>query len=376
MPDLGQTSSEAKIVSWLKKPGERLTLGEPLLEVETDKATMEVETYVGGFLRRKLANEGEMVAASNPVAILTDTADEDFDQDVRPNPKSVASTPTAERTQPAAPAAVGGNIAAVPAARALAKQLGIELSKIRGTGPRELITKADVERHVSQPEKPVAAHGSLHQSKAWEAMASLTSRSKSTIPHFYVTVDLDMAAAETWRSNWNQDHAGLKASVNDCLVRAASAALADSPRLNSRVSEGKTEQQSSADVLLVVGVDSGLLLVSVQDPHSDPVDVFLRRIRVALDSAKEGKVQGTRSTPMLAISNLGMFGVREFSAIIPPGCNAILAAGAVRDQVVWRDGRAEAVKVCTVTVSADHRVVDGIAVAKFLERMQFHLNSL
>ena len=159
-------------------------------------------------------------------------------------------------------------------------------------------------------------------------------------------------------------------------MRAASAALADSPRLNLRVTEEKTEQQSSADVLVVVGVDSGLLLVSVQDPHADPVDVFLRRIKVALDSAKEGKVQATRSTPLLAISNLGMFGVREFSAIIPPGCNAILAAGTVRDQVVWRDGRAEAVKVCTVTVSADHRVVDGIAVAKFLERMQFHLNSL
>jgi pyruvate dehydrogenase E2 component (dihydrolipoamide acetyltransferase) len=376
MPDLGQTRSEAKIVSWLKKPGDRLALGEPLLEVETDKATMEVESYVGGFLRRKLANEGEMVAASNPVAILTDTADEDFDQDVKLNPKFEASVPAAERAQRAGPATVGGNVAAVPAARALAKQLGIELSKIRGTGPQGLITKADVERHVSQDEKSVAAQGSLHQSKAWEAMASLTSRSKSTIPHFYVTVDLDMVAAEAWRAGWNQNHADLKASVNDCLVRAASAALADSPRFNLRVTEGKTEQQSSADVLVVVGVDSGLLLVSVKDPHTDPVDVFLRRIKVAVDAAKEGKVQATRSTPLLAISNLGMFGVKEFSAIIPPGCNAILAAGAVRDQVVWRDGRAETAGVCTVTVSADHRVVDGIAVAKFLERMQFHLNSL
>ena len=207
-------------------------------------------------------------------------------------------------------------------------------------------------------------------------MAALTSRSKSTIPHFYVTVDLDMAAAEAWRTAWNQSHADLGASVNDCLVRAASAALADSPRLNLRVSEGQTEQQSSADVLVVVGVDSGLLLVAVQDPHAHSVDAFLRRIKMALNSAKEGKIQATRTTPLLAISNVGMLGVREFSAIIPPGCNAILAAGAVRDQVVWRDGRTEAVKVCTVTVSADHRVVDGIAVAKFLERMQFHLNSL
>jgi pyruvate dehydrogenase E2 component (dihydrolipoamide acetyltransferase) len=376
MPDLGQTSSEAKIVSWLKKPGDRLAMGEPLLEVETDKATMEVEAYVGGFLRSKLANEGETVVASNPVAILTDTADEDFDPDVKLNPRSVASTPRADRAQPAAPAPVGGNVAAVPAARALAKQLGIELSKVHGTGPQGLITKTDVEGHVSRNAKPAAAEDSFHPNKAREAMAVLTSRSKSTIPHFYVTVDLDMVAAEAWRASWNQSHADPKASVNDCLVRAASAALADSPRLNLRVTAEKTEQQSSADVLVVVGVDSGMLLVSVPDPHADPVDVFLHRIKLALDSAKDGKVQVTRTAPLLAISNLGMFGVREFSAIIPPGCNAILAAGKVRDQVVWRDGRAEAVKVCTVTVSADHRVVDGIAVAKFLERMQFHLNSL
>jgi len=376
MPDLGQTSSEAKIVSWLKQPGDRLAMGEALLEVETDKATMEVEAYIGGFLRRKLANEGEMVAASNPVAILTDTADEDFDQDVRPNPKSVALTATVAREQAVAPVAVGGNVAAVPAARALAKQLGISLSKIRGTGPQGLITKADVEGHVSQHENSASVQGSLHQTKAREAMAALTSRSKSTIPHFYVTVDLDMVAAEAWRSSWNQNHADLKASINDCLVRAASAALADSPRMNLRVVEGKTEQQSSADVLVVVGVDSGLLLISVPDPHADLVRAFLQRMKAAVHSAKEGKIPAAGGSPLLAISNLGMFGVREFSAIIPPGCNAILAAGSVREQVVWRDGRADAVKVCTVTVSADHRVVDGIAVAKFLERMQFHLNSL
>src|SRR6185295_7047247 len=117
MPDLGQTSSEAKIVSWLKKPGEKLAMGEPLLEVETDKATMDVEAYVGGFLRKKLANEGDMVAASNPVAILTDTLDEEFDEDLKPKPKSVAQVGTTERAQPTTAVSVSGNVAAVPAAR-------------------------------------------------------------------------------------------------------------------------------------------------------------------------------------------------------------------------------------------------------------------
>src|SRR5262249_24163672 len=148
MPDLGQTSSEAKIVSWLKKPGDRLAMGEPLLEVETDKATMDVEAYVGGFLRKKLATEGEMVAASNPVAILSDTPDEDFDEDFKPKSKSTERVGTAEPAQTTASAPSVGNMAAVPAARVFAKQLGIELSKIRGTGPQGLITKADVESHA------------------------------------------------------------------------------------------------------------------------------------------------------------------------------------------------------------------------------------
>ena len=378
MPDLGQTSSEAKIVSWLKQPGDKVAMSEALLEVETDKATMDVEAYVGGFLRKKLANEGEMVAASNPVAILTDTPDEDFDEDLKPKSKSAEPVATTGRVQTMASAPSVGNIAAVPAARVLAKQLGIELSKVRGTGPQGLITKADVEGHASRTSdaRVSVGEGTLDQKKAREAMAVLTSRSKSTIPHFYVTLDLEMAAAEAWRARWNKSHPELKASVNDCLVRAASAALADSPMLNVRVSNGKIEQESSADVVIVVGVDSGLLLVSMPDPRADPIEVFLRRMRETLSSAKEGKVQAGRATPLLAISNLGMFGVREFSAIIPPGCNAILAAGAVRDHVVWRNGGVEAISVCTVTVSADHRIVDGIAVAKFLERMQFHLNSL
>jgi len=373
MPDLGQTTSEAKIVSWLKKPGDKLAMGEPLLEVETDKATMDVEAYVGGFLRKQLANEGDMVSASNPVAILTDTFDEEFDEDVKAKSKSAAPVAVTERAQPITSASASGSIAAVPAARMLAKQLGVELSAVRGTGPQGLITKADVERSVSHVGKVAATN---QESKAREAMAALASRSKSTIPHFYVTLDLDMAASEHWRARWNQSHPELKASVNDCLVRAASAALADSPRLNVRVSDGRAEQQPSADVLVVVGVDSGLLLVPVADPHADAVELFLQRMKTALSSAKDGKIHGAKTTPLLAISNLGMFGVKEFSAIIPPGCNAILAAGALRDQVVWRDGLAEPLSVCTVTVSADHRAVDGIAVAQFLERMQFHLNSL
>jgi pyruvate dehydrogenase E2 component (dihydrolipoamide acetyltransferase) len=378
MPDLGQTTNEAKIVSWLKNTGDKLTMGEPLLEVETDKATMEVEAYVGGYLRKRLANPGDRVVASNPVAVLTDTPDEDYDEESKA--KSADTTPikVLENTVAASPARSSGRIAAAPAARALAKQLGIDLSTVLGSGPDGLISKADIERFAAKAATPAQAAGSFAADRALQAMAALTSSSKSTIPHFYVTVDLDVGAAETWRAHWNQDHPELKASVNECLVRAASAALADSPRLNVRIADGKYEQQSTAHVLVVMGGDNGLTLIPVGDPHAGTFEAYLARSKSALSSPKAGRVLAgpVQASPTLAISNLGMFGVKEFSAIIPPGCTAILAAGAIRDQVVWRDGRAEVAKICTVTVSADHRIVDGIAVAKFLERMQFHLNSL
>ena len=161
-------------------------------------------------------------------------------------------------------------------------------------------------------------------------------------------------------------------------MRAASAALAESPRLNVRIVNAKYEQHQAADVLLVVGADSGLLLVPLSDPRADELDSYLGRIKEALGAAKEGKIRRTspEPDPVLAISNLGMYGVKEFAAIIPPGCSSILAVGAIREQLVLRNGQVEATKICSVTLSADHRIVDGIAAAKFLERMQIYLNSL
>ena len=149
LPDLGQTTSEAKVVKWLKAVGERLAAGEPLLEVETDKATMDVEAYVGGYLRKKLAQEGEMVSAMSPVAILTDTADEGFEEEVEVSKPQIAVSQTVPK--PAATSVPSSRpLAAAPAARLRAKELGIELSSVPGTGPGGLITKADVERFAEK----------------------------------------------------------------------------------------------------------------------------------------------------------------------------------------------------------------------------------
>ncbi len=378
LPDLGQTTSEAKVVKWLKALGDKLVAGDPLLEVETDKATMEVETYVGGYLRRKLAQEGDLANAMSPIALLTDTSDEPFEEEASAIKSDAASTQPSPK--PAATVAPHSKpIAAVPAARARARELGIELSSVSGTGPNGLITKTDVERFAAgnQVEAPQTAQP-MSDVKPLAAMAALTSASKTTIPHFYVTVDLDVTGAEAWRLLWNASHSGCRVSINDYLVRAASQALSDSPRLNVRLAESRYIQQTSAEVLLVVDSDSGLILVPLLDLHAAPIEEFVSAIRIAVGSARQNRMATSpfKASPLLAISNLGMFGVKQFAAIIPTGCTAILAMGAVREQLIWRDGKPDNVKVCTVTLSADHRVVDGIAVAKFLERMQSHLNSL
>ncbi|MFN8009111.1 MAG: dihydrolipoamide acetyltransferase family protein [Terriglobia bacterium] len=378
LPDLGQTTSEAKILKWHKKPGDLLSMGDALVEVETDKATMDVEAYIGGYLRATLVEEGQMATAKEPIAILTDTVDEAYvETEAVPKPAATSGSQTAKAEVPVLQK-TGSAVAALPAARTLAKNLGIDLAQVRGTGPNGMITVKDVQGLQGQTgAKASPTPASLPDSGALSAMAAITSSSKTTIPHFYVTVEVDMRAAVAWREQWNAAHPDLTASFNDLFVRAASAAVTNSPQINTALKGGTYQQRSSGDVLLIVAAEGKLNLVPVEDPSRLGWDVFLREIRKTLNAAKAGKVLGKGGTaPLLAISNLGMYHVKEFAAIIPPGCTAVLAIGSVRDQIVLQKGSPTAVKICSLTLSVDHRVADGIAAAKFLERMQVELNSL
>lgn len=368
MPDLGQTVAEGKIVRWLKNPGDKVVRGEPLLEVETDKVTMEVEAYKSGYLRELLVDEGQMSSALTPIAIMTDDPEEPYERLAREALPSKA--PVVEPSPAAARVAspLTGAVVAAPAAKSLARELGIDLNLVRGSGPGSLITRRDVEqfatgRTVSQP---------------MAAMAVLVTRSTQIIPHFYLTADVGVSAAERWREQWNAAHPGLPATFNDVFVRAASNALRDVPQLNVSYQEGRYESRSTADVLLVVAVEQGLALVPLAEPGSQPWEDFLSTARKVLEKARQGRVtvSSVRATPLLAISNLGIFRVKQFAAIIPPSCTAILAVGAVRDEAVISNQQVQVGRVATLTLSADHRVVDGITAAKFMERIQEHLNAL
>lgn len=367
MPDLGQTTAEGKILRWLKNPGERISKGDHLLEVETDKVTMEVESYLSGYLRQVLAAEGQVVSAMAPIAIVTDTLEEPWErEEQKAGPLIASHVVPAAYPRAAAPSPAGSSVA--PPAKILAQALGIDLTLVRGTGPGGLITRKDIEGFT----RDRAA------SKPMAAMAALVTKSMQTIPHFYVSADVDVSAAESWRKKWNASHPELRATLNDVFARAASQALRDIPRLNVSYHDGQYEQKTESDILLVVAFESALVLVPAADPGRQPWEECLRSLHGILERAKLGQAAEStfKVTPLLAVSNLGMFRVKEFSAIIPPSCTAALAVGMARDIPVVRDGEVQLGQVATLTLSADHRVVDGITAANFMEKIQEHLNNL
>ena len=364
LPDLGQTTSEAKIVQWLKKPGERVARGEPIVAVATDKVDMEVEAFEGGYIRELLAKEGSLATALAPLAILTDEPDEDYqlnsESDVAPQSAGGRSpqttTPVADRPQ---------YLNATPAARTLAREFGVDLTEVAASKASGLITRADVQRSVD-------THSTSDRNRALAAMASTTVASKRDIPHFYAKRDLVVTAAACWRVERNRANKDEHATFTDVFVWCAAKALADVPRLNLAYAGGKFEQRETADVLLVVARDPAMLLVPVRDPRVSGWEGFLQRMHKRSLAGESG----SSGSPLLAISNLGMYGLTEFSAVIPPGCSSALAIGAVREAAIVRHGAIAIEQVVTFTLSADHRVIDGVAAARFLERIQIHLDSL
>lgn len=381
MPDLGQTAAEGKIVRWLKRPGDKIAQGDQLLEVETDKVTMEVESYKAGYLRVLLVNEGEMASAMAPIAILTDEPEETYEGVAQIRTETVAeldsrlartspSTQFAPDSQnlPVSPSHTSSYPGATPAARNRARELGINWRFLTYGEPDRLITRRDVEN--ARQRRPASGLPS--------PMAAITAKSATEIPHFYVTVDAEVSGLLQWRARWNETRTEFHASLNDVFVRVASLALKDVPALNVHYRDGQIETKTTADILLVAAVEPGLRLVSIPDPSLSSWEEHLRAMRRALNSVRQNRVMIplVNAIPALAVSNLGMFGVKQFTAIIPPECTAVLAVGAVREAAIVRNKQLKMEDVCTLTLACDHRVIDGITAAKFLERFQMYLRAL
>lgn len=371
MPKYGLQQDNGTVVEWRVKEGDHVNKGDILLDLETDKALFEYESPESGYVRKLVAQNGEEVPVLSVIAIITDEADEAI-EDIAPasadspteEPRQIADT--AER-EPALEASTQ-RIKRSPAARRRARELNIDLANIAGTGPGGRIVLADVEIAAS------AAPSSTTLSRMRQAIGRTMAYSKSTIPHFYVATEIDMTDAETWRKNLAETDA-IKLSVTDLFVKAAADALTQYPALNASL-DGDTAVivHDTVDIGLAVGTDDGLVVPVIPNADraflTDLADERGQRV----DEARQGKLRGDASATF-TISNLGMYGVTSFTAIVNPPEAAILAVGAAIARVVpMGDTMTIAVRqIAEVTLSADHRLVDGVVAAQFLQALKQNL---
>jgi len=343
MPPLGATSNELRILQWLKEVGSTVEQGEPLLEVETDKATLEVEAAVSGTLLAVLHGAGETVAVGEVLGFVG-----------APGEEVPAVEPPAKRQ-------------AVPVARKLAQEHGIDLASVRGSGPGGRIEKQDVLALVD-----TAAGTELSRHR--RALADRLTRSVQTIPQFSAAVDVDMSSAAAHLERARA--AGLAgATYTHLLLRATAHALREHPGLNRVwVSDGpRLRALERADVGLAVAGDETLLVQTISEPDAVELPALVELTERAQRLAQEGKVTG--GPVAITVSNLGMLGVDRFSAIVDPDQTAILAVGAVTERVSAGGGEVRIGPWVELTLTVDHRVVDGVLAARFLAAIRSTLGS-
>ena len=358
MPKYGLQQDEGTIVEWRKKEGDRVEKGEILLELETDKALFEYESPESGFLRKITAEEGAVVPVLSVIAVLTDAPDEPFD--FIDAPPAAPAAPEPERKPESEPAPQPGTqIRCSPAARRRARELGIDLAFVIGTGPGGRIVDADIETARAALERAPL-------SRMRKAIGAAMAHSKQTIPHFYLSMDIDMTDAETWRKRQT-----VKLSATDVLVKATAMSLVRFPALNASLEGDQVIRHKAAHIGLAVGTDEGLVVPVIADAERKALaELAADRIRV-VEEARQGRLRGEPKATF-TFSNLGMYGVSSFTAIVNPPEAGILAVGAISPRVVpIGEPLAIAVRqVVTVTLSADHRLVDGVIAAQFLQALK------
>jgi pyruvate dehydrogenase E2 component (dihydrolipoamide acetyltransferase) len=408
MPRLSDTMEEGTIGRWLVHEGDSYSEGDVLAEIETDKATMEFQAYDAGTVLRILVGDGESAALGAPIAIVG-TAGET----VAEAPAVAAAQPTADepeqtaaakskrgkRATPAAASNGSGSTAALrvsPIARRMADDAGIDLSSMagRGSGPEGRIVKADVERLMSGGAAPRAAAAERAAPAAsppapsqdelrdltpmLKAVAARMAQSKQTVPHFYVESEIDMTRAMQLRAELNQGLAGAgeKISVNDLIVRACALALMEHPQAHRSYVDGRHAYHAHANVGIAVALDDGLIVPVLVAADMKSVREISRETRDLAGRARDGKLkQREIEGGTFSVSNLGMFDVANFEAIINPPESAILAVGATVARPVAVDGEVVVRQIMRVTLSCDHRACSGADGAKLLQTVKRLLQS-
>ena len=410
MPALSPTMTEGKLSSWLKKEGEAVKAGDVIAEIETDKATMEVEAVDEGILGKILVAEGtEGVAVNAPIAVLV-AEGEAVPQGAAaaaapaPAPAAPAATPAAPQAAASSLAAsptggTGNRIFASPLARRIAKEDGIDLAGVKGTGPNGRIVRADVETAKAAPAPaaapkaaPAAApvpapaapaapkaaaitapHSLVPHSTMRRVIARRLTESKQTVPHFYLSMDIELDALLKLRGELNARSAkdgigAFKLSVNDMVIKAAAIALRRVPKVNASFTEDGVAYYDDVDVSVAVAIPDGLITPIIRRADQKGLATISNEMKDLGLRARAGKLKPEEfQGGGFSVSNLGMFGVRDFQAIINPPQAAILAIGAGEQRPVVKDGQLAVATVMTATLSVDHRVVDGALGAEWLQ---------
>jgi len=385
MPQAGQSMEEGTITKWVAQVGQQINVGQILFEVETDKATIEVEADAAGRLARIVVPEGQTVEVKTPVAYLADN-DADVEaylashgqtaataakpQGVIGSSPATTATPVLSPTAaPGAPARTeSGRIKASPAARKAAREAGLDLAAVAaGSGPGGRIVLVDVAQASKAGAAPAAAGILRRPLKGMrKAVARNLTASKQTIPHFYLRVTID---AEGMMAYYKAAKPATGCTVNDVVALAAAKTAAEFPGFRTRLEGEDLVEYPDANVGVAVGIEGGLVVPVLMGADKMSLAKLAAETERIVELARNGKVENMGRGTM-TISNLGMFGVEEFAAIINPPEPLLLAISAVREAPVVRNGQVAVGKVMTMTLSADHRVVDGVLVAKFAARLK------
>ncbi len=434
MPQMGYDMQEGTVVRWMKKEGEEVARGEVLAEIETDKATVEYEAFVGGVLRKIVAQEGVAIPVGDLIAVIT-APDEPLPDDLgisppaaqpggaSPTPQATSATsasgevrasPIARRiareqgidlatltgsgpggriveadvlaaaeakAQEAAAAMAPGGVLASPIARRLAREQGIDLAALTGSGPGGRIVEADVlaaseAASVAEPEPAQAATSSTEEpggdrvdlSRMRQAIARVTGDSKRDTPHFYVSSYVDMSKAMALRADVNQAvPSESRVSVNDLIVKACAMALQRYPKFNAFFRGDHLQMNPNVNIGIAIALESGLIVPGINGCENKTLVEIAADSRDLISRAHTGTLRNEEySGTTFSISNLGMFDVDSFTAIIYPPHAAILAVGRVKEQPVVRDGQVMVSQMMNATLSVDHRVADGAEAAQML----------
>ena len=412
MPKLSDTMEEGVIAKWNVKEGDTVNSGDIIAEVETDKATMDVEVFDGGTVLKLVASEGESVKLGGIIAIIGDEGEDissllnsggSSQTKTKESPKKEEKSSEKEKEfdplfgelesdaegEKQDTTAEGDRVKASPLARKMAQEQGIDLAKVKGTGPNGRVVKADIEgfesgkeapkaKDEAKPEpkpaaKPAAAASSYEDipiTQMRKTIARRLSESMFTNPHFYETIDIDMKKAVQMRDSLNA-MPDVKVSFNDMVVKACAVALRRHPKVNVSWLGDVIRMHKEVHIAVAVAVEDGLLTPVIRDTDRKGFAEIGKEVRELAGKAKDKKLQPDQMEgSTFTISNLGMFGIEEFTAIINPPNACILAVGAIRDVPVVENGEVVPGKRMKVTLSSDHRVVDGALAAQFLQTLR------